>query len=90
MNKQITVNFQSMCRSNILGEGVTLPTSPELEQAILVINKACSDEVKRREEYFIEEFLLSKAKEIDYNQGCRHTFRKILREIYDQGKKGVL
>jgi len=90
MKKTLTLHVESMCRSDILGDTIVLPATPELEQAILVISNACSDEVKKREDYLVYELLDTKMRQIDYLQGDRHGLRMILRDIYDQGKKGVL
>lgn len=48
MNKIIRVHVESMCFTDKLGMEFELPASKELEEAILTINKACSDEVQRR------------------------------------------
>lgn len=57
MNK-VRVTTKSLCFTDKLGSDFELPETPELCDAIMVINKACSDEVKRRDKDipFLEAF----------------------------------
>jgi len=48
MNK-IKIGVNSLCHTDKLGVNFELPESPELCDAIMVINKHCHDEVMRRE-----------------------------------------
>lgn len=64
MFNRIRIHVESMCRTDHLGDEFELPTSPKLENAILVINKACSDEVQRRERHMLEDFCAIKFSEL--------------------------
>jgi len=46
----LRINAHFICRTKELGEIFNLPHSEELEKAILTINKACSEEVVRKQD----------------------------------------
>ena len=56
-NRRIRVDVPSMVFMEQLGTEFELPTNPKLEEAILTINEACSQEVRRRERHELEEFM---------------------------------
>lgn len=59
----LRVHVPSMCFTDKLGEEFELVATPELEQAILTINEACSKRAYDIENYVFTEFLLKKRSE---------------------------
>lgn len=80
------IDVKSMCFTDILGEAFTLPYSDRLAEAVLLINEACSIEVKKREEYILEEFVVKKYQEIKTTKDSK-VIRDTLLEIARYYKK---
>ena len=59
MNK-ITLHVNSLCHTDKLGMEIELPEHPDLCEAIMTINKYCSEEVERKEKSDKTELFIAK------------------------------
>lgn len=89
MNQSYEIDVKSMCRTDKLGERIILPYSEELDKAVLLINKLCSDLVlqnkKDQEEEYISDLI-----RIYYNNASfpsTEVLRYILRDAITYGKE---
>lgn len=79
-----TIDVESFLRTDELGESISLPYSDELDRAVLLINKLCSDEVRRRSKLIRDEYLSRKYREIKTSISDPSKMKEILNEIIDK------
>jgi hypothetical protein len=79
----INIDVGSMCRTDELGNNFMLPSTKELEDAIMVINKYCSDKAYKIQLHMQEEFEanvygeLKQAQEINDLTAIKVALRKL-------------
>lgn len=85
MYKLIRLNVVATCRSDILGNEIDLPATPELEEAIMIINSYCSTEVRKRKRQMRDKFILDQFVKIEKSTTAKQ-LRDILEETIEYGK----
>ena len=80
------IHAESLLRTDELGDEFELPYSEELQKAVLLINKLCSEEVKKRQRYMDDEYL---AKQFHRINGAiaKLQIKDILYEILEYVRK---
>lgn len=89
---RINIDVQSLLRTDHLGDQFELPETPAIADALMIINEACSREVRRRNRAELEDFLATKFGELQaaIKEGaCSNTKRQIMLSIvnYKRDKK---
>ena len=89
MKNEYEIDIKSLCRTDELGERFYLPYSEELNKAVLLLNKLCSDLVlqnkKDQEEEYINDLI-----RIYYNNASfpsTESLRYILRDAITYGRE---
>ncbi len=80
-NKMYRIQVESFLRTDILGDEILLPYSRELDNAVLLINKLCGNQVVRMEEELLNTFLADKYQQLKKAEGNIPKIRQIMKEI---------
>lgn len=75
------INVALFLRTDILGYDIELPYSEELDEAVLLINRICGEEVRRRDEHELDIFLIEIGRLLKEAEGTG--VRELLRQVYD-------
>jgi len=88
----IRVHVPSMCFTDKLGEEFELVATPELEQAILTINSACSKRAYDQANYVFTEFLVDARDKLvaAFKRGDQKEFMEILLLIANYKRENKL
>lgn len=84
----LRVDFELLTHSSTLGDGVDLPYSEELKNALNLVSNATEIEVKRRHTFARNMWLADMYQKIRENNGNTQVIMKLLNEIADYEKPG--